>query len=244
MAAVPKSCVYCGGISNLTRDHIPPKSLFNKPRPANLITVWACATCNKAFSNDDDYFWLTLASRAETARNPEATDAAVRAIKHLTRPQAAGFRSAFLASVQPVEVKTASGLYIGDSLAYDVSFARLNRVAARITRGLFCFEHKALLAPGYVAVARALEGFTPEADKALQPWLAFVGAEDTHSIGRVFSYRFKSIPDDPESSLALFEIYETTAFLGLTIKGGTTFGLSGSRHGPERLGTDRGTLEN
>jgi hypothetical protein len=28
------------------------------------------------------------------------------------------------------------------------------------------------------------------------------------------------MPDDPASSLTLFEIYETTAFLGLTIKGG------------------------
>ena len=135
------------------------------------------------------------------------------------RPQAAGFRSAFLASVQSVEVKTPSGLYVGDSLAYDVSFRRLNRVAARITRGLFCFEHKAPLAPGYVAAARALEGFTPEADNALGPLLAFVGARHSRSIGRVFSYRFRFIPDDPESSLTLFEIYEATGFLGLTIKG-------------------------
>lgn len=218
VSAVPKSCVYCGGVATLTRDHIPPKSLFKSPRPA-LITVWACATCNGAFSNDDDYFWLTLASRAETTQNPEATDAAVRAIKHLMRPEAAGFRSAFLASVQSVEVKTPSGLYIGDSLAYDVSFRRLNRVAARITRGLFCFEHKTLLAPGYVAAARALEGFPPEADGVLRPLLEFVRAGHTHSIGRVFSYRFRSIPDDPESSLTLFEIYEATRFLGLTIKG-------------------------
>lgn len=219
MAAVPKTCVYCGSVADLTRDHIPPKSLFNKPRPANLITVWACGSCNKTFKNDDDYFWLTLASRAEAARNSEAGGAALRAIKHLARPQAAGFRSAFLATVQPVEVKTASGLYIGNRLAYDVSFARLNRVAARITRGLFCYVHRALLAPGYVATARALEGFTPEADTDLQQLLAFVGAEHPHSVGSVFSYRFKPIPDNPESALVLFEVYQTTAFLGLTIKG-------------------------
>ena len=214
-----KSCVYCGKTAHLTRDHIPPKSLFNKPRPGNLITVWACTNCNRSFCKDEDYFWLTLASRSEAGRNPEAGASSHRAIKHLARPQAAGFRSAFLSTIQSVEVKTASGLYIGNTLAYDVSFARLNRVAAKIVRGLFSFERKAHLSAGYVATARALDGFIPSADKDLQKLISFVGAEPRHSIGRVFSYRFRSLPDDPEASLTLFDIYETTAFLGLTIKG-------------------------
>jgi hypothetical protein len=220
VAAVPRTCVYCGSVADLTRDHIPPKSLFKKPRPPNLITVWACAQCNKAFSNDDDYFWLTLSSRAEATENSEARDASLRAIQHLSGPEASGFRAAFSTSFQSVELRTASGAHVGDALAYDISFPRLNRVAARITRGLFSFESKALLASGYVATARALEGFTPEADNALQPFLAFIGAAHPQSIGKVFSYRFRSMPDDPASSLTLFEIYETTAFLGLTIKGG------------------------
>lgn len=220
VADIAKSCVYCGCVAELTTDHIPPKSLFNRPRPTNLITVWACHRCNQGFSKDEDYFWLTLASRAGTSPNPEADAASLRAIQRLSRPQAAGFRSSFLKTVQSVEVKTASGLYIGDTLAYDVSFARLNRVAAKITRGLFCSESKALAAAGYVATARALDQFTAGAHRdSLRQLLAFVGAEHPHSIGRIFSYRFRSIPDDPQSSVALFDIYETTTFVGLTLKG-------------------------
>ncbi|MGA8578063.1 MAG: hypothetical protein WB579_05250 [Bryobacteraceae bacterium] len=91
-------------------------------------------------------------------------------------------------------------------------------MAARITRGLFAFERKSLLAPGYVATARALDGFTPEAAGDLQKMAAFVVAAPLQSIGRVFSYRFGTARDDPQFSVALFEVYEATSFLGLTIR--------------------------
>lgn len=224
MDDIAKSCVYCGRIAaEPTRDHIPPKSLFNKPRPANLITVCACGCCNERFRKDEDYFWLTLSSRSEAARNPEAGDASFRAIQNLARPEATGFRSAFLGTVRSLAVKTASGLYVGNTLTYDVSFPRLNRMAAKITRGLFCFETKGLLAANYLATARALDQFTESPEdknlqRHLQQLLAHAAAEQPHSVGRVFSYRFKRDPDDPQSSITLFHIYETTAFLGLTIK--------------------------
>jgi hypothetical protein len=213
-----RTCVYCGSTADLTRDHIPPKSLFNKPPPPNLITVCACAKCNKAFSLDDDYFWLVLASRAEAAPNADALHASLRAVEHLSRPEATGFRFAFLKTLHAAELRTPSGLFIRNGVAYDVSFVRLNRVAARITRGLFCFERSALMPPDYVATARALDGFTPDVMEQLQPFLAFVSQEGRHSIGRVFAYQFASVPDDPWCSLVLFTVYEATSFLGLILK--------------------------
>jgi hypothetical protein len=211
-------CVYCGSTKNLTRDHIPPKSLFNKPRPANLITVEACTGCNASFKSDDEYFWLTTSSRAGAPQSSGAVEASSRAIKHLAREKAAGFRTAFLSSIGPVELKSTSGLYLGKKLGYDVSFTRLNRVAARITRGLFRFVQKGALPDTYVATARALDGFSSEVEGDLQQLLAFVMPAQKHTIGSVFSYRFRLVPDDPNSGLALFQIYETTAFLGLTIR--------------------------
>ena len=210
-------CVYCGSTSDLTWDHIPPKNLFNKPRP-QLITVRACRNCNSGFRLDDDYFWLTLASRKETENNDEATRASFRAIKNLARPEAAGFRASFIAAVQPVSVRTAAGLYVGDTLAYDVSFPRLNRIAARITRGLFAFERGVTLQSGYSATARALEGFTHTADGSLRQLVGFAAGVPRKEIGRTFGYRFRPLPDDPNSSVTLFDIYETSAFIGLTIR--------------------------
>lgn len=183
-----------------------------------MITVAACIACNKSFSADDDYFWLTLASRVEATENAAAAEASLRAVEHISRPEAAGFRTAFLETVKSVEVKSPSGLHLGNTLAYDVSFPRVNRVAARITRGLFCFERRTTLAPGYIAAARAIEGFTPEAHPTLQPLIAFANGADVRKVGTVFSYRFRSVLDDPHSSVVMFYIYETTAFLGLTVK--------------------------
>jgi hypothetical protein len=213
-----QACVYCGSTTEITRDHIPPQNLFNKPRPNNLITVPACIECNKGFEVDDEYFWLTLASRAEAAENPDALPASLRAIKHLSRPEAMKFRSAFLKTLQAVELVTPSGLFLRRGLAYGVSFVRLNRVAARITRGLYCFERNALMALGYVATARALDGFPVDALKALQPFLAFARSAPRHSVGRVFSYNFAPLSDDSNSALVLFTVYEATNFLGMVLK--------------------------
>lgn len=54
-------CVLCGLEGKITRDHIPPKACFPKPRPSNLITVPACEDCNAGRSDLDDKFALFLA---------------------------------------------------------------------------------------------------------------------------------------------------------------------------------------
>jgi len=67
-------CYSCGvaliaGV-NRTVDHVPPKGLFSKPRPNNLLTVPACLSCNNSKSDDDEFFRL-LATMGVN-RTPEA----------------------------------------------------------------------------------------------------------------------------------------------------------------------------
>jgi hypothetical protein len=54
MMKIPLRCIYCGKEA-LTWDHIPSKSLLEKPYPNNLITVPACSTCNNSFSTHEEY---------------------------------------------------------------------------------------------------------------------------------------------------------------------------------------------
>jgi len=68
-------CAYCSETADLTRDHIPPKSLFRKPLPDDLITVPCCLTCNNGRSKDDEYFRLALSLRYDVDRS-HAKDAA------------------------------------------------------------------------------------------------------------------------------------------------------------------------
>ena len=49
-------CYLCRSNEKLTSDHLPPKNLFPKPMPKNLITVPCCASCNGGFSKLDEQF--------------------------------------------------------------------------------------------------------------------------------------------------------------------------------------------
>ncbi len=51
-----KRCVYCHSSEDVSRDHIPPRSLFPKPRPSNLITVPCCRNCHEKLTEKDEYF--------------------------------------------------------------------------------------------------------------------------------------------------------------------------------------------
>ncbi len=53
-------CYLCSSEKDLTREHIPPRGLFLKPRPANLITVPCCGRCNNSHSKDDELLRLIV----------------------------------------------------------------------------------------------------------------------------------------------------------------------------------------
>lgn len=59
------TCPICSQEKLLTKDHVPPKSVFLRPRPTNTITVWTCQRCNQDTKLDDEYFRLCIASSAE-----------------------------------------------------------------------------------------------------------------------------------------------------------------------------------
>jgi hypothetical protein len=57
-------CIYCGKRNGDTDDHVPPRSIFPRPRPGNLVTVPACRECNEGFSDSDDLFALFVCLQA------------------------------------------------------------------------------------------------------------------------------------------------------------------------------------
>jgi len=57
---ITQKCVYCTEAQGTTKDHVPPKSFFPEPRPANLITVPSCKKCNSGAAMDDNYLLATL----------------------------------------------------------------------------------------------------------------------------------------------------------------------------------------
>lgn len=84
-------CVYCGKITDLTDDHVPPKLLLSRPYPKNLITVHACFTCNQSFQKDDEYMRTMLCVGVRAAKNAAAQSNLPAVLRSLQRPNARGF---------------------------------------------------------------------------------------------------------------------------------------------------------
>ncbi len=138
------TCAYCGKVNVLiTRDHIPPATLFSNPRPTNLIRVPACEKChNSQTSLDDEYFKLIMSARIDTHEHPDARKGWKKELERLKNPFRQGLRNHFISRMSMIDLYTKAGLYIGKTgLMKDIDIVRLCRVIDRITRGLFFIHY-------------------------------------------------------------------------------------------------------
>jgi hypothetical protein len=214
-------CVYCGTIAELTDDHIPPKSLFAKPRPNNLISVPSCKLCNGGASDDDEYFRLMLTLREDTYMHPDVQRLLPVVFRSLTKPNKVGFSKSFFESIKEVELMTSSGLFLGQRPGYDVDLARLDHVAQRIVKGLFYRERGVRLPDDYEVSAYSASGLSTLAkdtkDYIINNIVDPILLETPKTIGNnVFTYRYAFNPNDPNNSVWHFIFYEKVVFLGFT----------------------------
>jgi len=207
MSGPPKigECVYCGVVGPLTRDHIPPKNLFAKPRPNKLISVPSCRGCNLGGSADDTYLQLVLTLREDTHMHPDVQRIWPSVFRSLSRPQQEQFTRSFLGTLHTVSRRTPAGIHLGDAVAFDADLGRLNSVVARVTKGLFYHELGYRLPDEFTAVAYSESGFTDEHSEVLREIRDKVIARlvtcAPRVIGnRVFAYRWMLVDNDPNVS--------------------------------------------
>lgn len=213
-------CTYCGARGMITRDHVPPKSLFAAPRPA-LITVPACLDCHGPTNKDDEYFRSVLSLR-DTANTPDAEAAREGFLRSLQRVDQAGLKRAFLSGVRQVRVRTPAGIHLGTRGVYDVELERLDRVISRTIRGLYFHHHKVRLPPDAKVTSWAEDGLHDldwSGKAALQKFLVPLGQAAEHIVGNAetFRYRFVLAADAKYASAWLLTVYNSTNFIGLTI---------------------------
>jgi hypothetical protein len=110
------TCVFCGATGDVTDDHVPPKPIFAKPRPSDLITVPGCEECDHGWSLDDEYFRTALCLSDKTTDDRNATSGREAAMRSLQRQEARDFAKMFLARTFPKEVYSPGGLYLGKRL--------------------------------------------------------------------------------------------------------------------------------
>lgn len=105
-------CVYCQGRAD-TRDHVWPEALFGDPLPLNMITRPACATCNAAKKNLDEYVRDWIASDARLHGHPIVRDQLFdKALRAIDRNQS--WLPMMIREVlpDPVNIVTESGIFL------------------------------------------------------------------------------------------------------------------------------------
>jgi hypothetical protein len=137
-----KQCAYCGDVGIVTRDHVPPKSIFPKPRPANLITVPACPKCHsQQTSRDDEYFRNTLNVREDLSQHPGVLKVQPVVLRSFYNPNKSGMLGEFLKSIRLIQQLTPAGIIVKNKLGFEADMVRIRRVVQRIVIGLF-YHHR------------------------------------------------------------------------------------------------------
>jgi hypothetical protein len=130
-------CSICGKNPATTRDHIPPKGIFPKPRPSDLITVPACLTCNKSTSDLDEVFkvFAGLAGGHGPEGERMFKEQTIHTLEHNER-----LRREIASTVRNVWVKTPGGIVLGKKPAVLLNSRAHNHIIGKTIRGLH-FHH-------------------------------------------------------------------------------------------------------
>lgn len=135
MEKVDILCCYCGIKKATTKDHVPPKAIFNKPRPNDLITVPCCFECNNRASKFDEKFKAYLGMHiARQGGEAERLfkEGVLSTAKHNNR-----LRQNIFKSMYPVNISTQAGIITGRGMAVPWDNEAHDFTIEKIVRGLF-----------------------------------------------------------------------------------------------------------
>jgi hypothetical protein len=207
-------CAYCGAGAPNTNDHIPPKNLFSKPLPEDLLTVPCCERCRRGWSKDDEYFRIALLTSSNLADVPSVQPVIDSIFRSLRRPQARGLARLVETSLVEIEQRTKGGIVAGTVPAFKVQRPRLERVGGRIIRALFFEEFNQPLPTTHVAKASiqqfGLDNLWPSIKEVQFAELRSFAADSFH-------YTFATVPEDPFSSVWLLDFFDRLPMVGFTL---------------------------
>lgn len=142
-------CIHCNadlGIAESNLDHVPSKTILDRPFPNDLPTVQICKSCNTSFSNDEEYFTAFLGSVLAGTADPDQ-QVVERSEKILGNNHR--LQNEIVSQLQIV--KGADG---NDQVTFVPDIARIQNVVIKNARGHVLFEHgqRAEGEPAHVAI--------------------------------------------------------------------------------------------
>jgi len=216
-------CVYCGSEkSKLTEDHIPPKALCAKPYPTDIVKVPSCRSCNVGASLDDEYFKTIMVLKDGAGSHPEAVGIRDSVFRGFQMHQKLGFARSIVHGIRLVDVRTMAGLYLRPQAAFDVNLGRVDRVVARITRGLFWYHKRDRLPDQFDVAVCSEEGLSGLDNRNVQAIreevIIPVLNNPEHAVGRgVMHYWHAFATDHAHVSAWLYEFYGDVRFIALVV---------------------------
>jgi hypothetical protein len=132
-----------------------------------------------------------------------------------------GFRRWLMRATSEVEVRSPTGLILGDRLAYSVDLERLFKVVARIVKGLFYHEAGFRLSDHYETIVHSMDSLAQLEPQAHEQIARTIIRPLTRLPAKVigvntFNYRFKFFEEDPHASVWGLSFYASIPFLAAT----------------------------
>ena len=162
---------------------------------------------------EDDYFKAILGMKRETDSTPGGRWLVESVGRSLTRPQGRKLALALAGISRDVAVTTPSGLYLGTAMAYTPDWARLERFAERLVRGLYWREQAKVLPSEHWVRASIVYRATNELQEMIAA--AFAGVEPRDFGPGVFRYLFMRTPE-AEGTAWVLEFLQDLSFFALT----------------------------
>lgn len=190
-------CAICGKRQATTRDHVPPRGIFPKPRP-QLVTVPACVSCNQGSSQHDEAFrtYLSLHVGTSDPRRRNLFGNALSSLRHNAR-----LLHEVLGSSQEIPFITPSGLYAGTGLRVLWNSKSHDAVVERCIRGLYFHHFGSVLGEDVQVSVQWLRSIPTSMAADVRQLTLEVVAKDQ------FAYRYARSPDEPRRSIWLFNFY-------------------------------------
>ncbi len=202
-------CAFCGKLPAKTRDHIPPKGIFPRPRP-QLITVPACARCNRRTSKIEEAFRVYLSLRVGINNDATAKlwkDEAMRTLRHNPR-----LRNRILRSTRTISVRSPAGIILGERQGGPWPPEVHDPIVEKTIRGLYFYHYREILGDRvhikvqWLRTTEDLENWSRRVPPSVeQLWTELPGAGNVGT--GYFRYRYATAIENPLHSAWLFDFY-------------------------------------
>ncbi len=201
-----RSCAYCGGSENMTKDHVIPLCLFVQPYPLNLITVPSCLKCNGEKSRNDDFLRDLLTTDIYGNQNPIAQQIFQDKVLSSARHGSSVVAQTMLSNSQPESFFSHGGIDLGIVQSAPVETEQIKDIFSTIVRGLYYYSRRKQMPSDYEF--KVLRYHPPQFVQVCNQLHHQFRFQGPFVRGNIFGYSFFEAEDDSASSYWLLWFYD------------------------------------